>query len=93
MTVIGEASLIFALSKKTFEFIPWSFSYLEDGVARALTNNLSQFTKEVGEAKSPQTLAEEETREQLEIVGSQVHEEITGVSSALKITPYDLPEG
>ena len=92
MTVFDTTSLIYAF-EKTFKFILWSFSYLEDGVARTLTDNLSQFPKEVGEAKSPQTQTEEETREQLEIMGSQEHEETTGVTSALKITPYDLPEG
>ena len=58
-----------------------------------MTNNLSQFPKEVGEAKYPKTQTDEEVKEQLEIMGSQEHEELSGVSSALKITPYDLPEG
>ena len=61
-------------------------------MAKTLTENLNQFPKEVGEAKSPLEQTKEETKEQIEVMGSQKHD-VKAVSSGLKITPYSLPDG
>ena len=66
---------------------------LEDAVAQDLTRNLEQFPREFGADKSPTENEKERGREQSEYLGSQDREQMNNQHTALKITPYELPEG
>lgn len=77
-----------------YEYKYFFFNHaLEDIVAHDLTRNLEQFPREFGADKSPAESEKERGRGQSEYLGSQDREQMNSQSTALKITPYELPEG